>query len=102
MQTDLKRARTEEAEGSSAGPVAGAGGEGAAAPLVLHGYWRSSCSYRVRIVLALKGIPYEYKVVNLLTGEQKGEPYQKVNPMKAVPTLEVDGHVLNQSGAIIQ
>ncbi|KAI6244013.1 Maleylacetoacetate isomerase-like protein [Aphelenchoides fujianensis] len=40
---------------------------------VLYSYWRSSCSWRVRIALELKGIKYEYKAVNLVTGEQRKE-----------------------------
>jgi len=36
---------------------------------VLFSYWRSSCSWRLRIILNLKGIDYEYKAVNLLKGE---------------------------------
>ncbi|VDO74827.1 unnamed protein product, partial [Haemonchus placei] len=34
---------------------------------VLYSYWRSSCSWRVRIALNLKKIDYDYKAVNLLT-----------------------------------
>ncbi len=58
-------------------------------PLALYSYWRSSCSYRVRIALALKGLPYEYRAVNLVKGEQRAEPHLHRNPMKAVPALEV-------------
>ncbi|OQR94542.1 maleylacetoacetate isomerase [Achlya hypogyna] len=68
----------------------------------LHGYWRSSCSWRVRIALAYKQIPYEYVAVNLLKGEQVGEDFAAVNPNRRVPTLEIDGHVLHQSGAILE
>ncbi|XP_061371057.1 glutathione S-transferase zeta class-like isoform X3 [Gastrolobium bilobum] len=38
--------------------------------LVLYSYWQSSCSWRIRFALCLKGIPYEYKAVDLLKGEQ--------------------------------
>jgi maleylpyruvate isomerase len=57
----------------------------------LHGYWRSSCSWRVRIALNLKGLPYEYVAVHLLQdgGQQHSEAYRAKNPMRAVPTLEV-------------
>ncbi|KAF0699410.1 Aste57867_10018 [Aphanomyces stellatus] len=68
----------------------------------LHSYWRSSCSWRVRIALALKNIHYDYVPVNLLKGEQVGDEFAAVNPNKRVPTLEIDGHILNQSGAIIE
>ena len=52
--------------------------------LVLHGYWRSGATWRVRLALALKGFhlgkDVEYVPVNLATGEQKTEAYGKVNP----------------------
>lgn len=57
--------------------------------LVLHSYWRSSASHRVRIGLGLKELAYEYVVVNLLKGDQSAEPYRKYNPLAQVPTLEL-------------
>lgn len=71
----------------------------------LYGYWRSSASYRVRIALNLKQIPYETIPVHLLKagGEQKTEAYQQLNPARLVPTLVTDdGEHLNQSLAIIE
>lgn len=69
----------------------------------LFGYWRSSASYRVRIALALKNLPYEYVPVNLLKGEQKSEAYLAQNPLAVVPTFETDdGAVITQSMAIIE
>jgi len=68
----------------------------------LYSYWRSSASWRVRLVLAIKGIQYEYKEVNLLQSAQLQENYSVVNPMKAVPTLKIDGHLLGQSVAIVE
>ena len=47
--------------------------DAAASPVVLYSYFRSSCSWRVRIALALKNMPYEYRAVNLIApggGEQ--------------------------------
>lgn len=38
--------------------------------LILYGYWRSSCAWRIRLALALKGMSYEYRAVNLAKGEQ--------------------------------
>ena len=66
---------------------------------VLHGYWRSTCSWRVRIVLNLKSIEYEYKPVHLVKdgGEQFKEEYKKLNPASQVPAMEIDGHVLTES-----
>jgi maleylpyruvate isomerase len=56
----------------------------------LYSYWRSSCAYRVRIVLNLKGLSYEYVPVNIAPGvsEQASEAYTAVNPLRQVPTLE--------------
>lgn len=61
--------------------------------LQLHSYWRSSCSFRIRIALNLKGLDYEYKAVNLITGEQSSPEFLKLNPMGYVPVL-VDGDVV--------
>jgi len=54
----------------------------------LYGYWRSGCTWRVRIALAWKGIPYDYTPVNLLEDEQHREPYRNLNLMEFVPLLE--------------
>ncbi len=70
----------------------------------LHGYWRSSAAYRVRIALNLKGLEAEHCPVHLINngGEQHSVGYQLLNPAELVPTLE-DGELrLNQSLAIIQ
>jgi maleylacetoacetate isomerase len=67
----------------------------------LYDFWSSSAAYRVRIGLALKGLPYERVVVNRLNGvEEPG--YHGVNPQGFVPTLEVDGGRLIQSLAILE
>ncbi|OTF76610.1 maleylacetoacetate isomerase-like protein [Euroglyphus maynei] len=73
---------------------------------ILYNYWRSSCSWRVRSVLELKQIPYEYRPVNLVKGEQYSEEFRRLNPLNQVPTLQVqtsDGHseILHESMAII-
>ncbi|XP_062295670.1 maleylacetoacetate isomerase [Scomber scombrus] len=71
---------------------------------VLHGYFRSSCSWRVRIAFALKGIEYDQVPVNLIKdgGQQLTEPYKALNPMQQVPAVEIDGVTLSQSLAVIQ
>ncbi|XP_030414902.1 maleylacetoacetate isomerase isoform X3 [Gopherus evgoodei] len=71
---------------------------------VLYSYFRSSCSWRVRIALALKGIAYDQEPVNLLKdgGQQFSTEFQAVNPMQQVPALKIDGIILSQSLAIIQ
>ncbi|PQA89056.1 maleylacetoacetate isomerase [Hyphococcus luteus] len=69
----------------------------------LFGYWRSSATYRVRIALALKNLPYDYEAVHLLKGEQNSEAYRAKNPLGLVPTLQTDdGALLVQSSAIIE
>lgn len=74
--------------------------------IVLHNYWRSSCSWRVRLALAHKGLDYEYIVVNLLKGEHKApHPYYEMNPA-GVPTMEHreggQTTTITQSHAIIE
>ncbi|KAG8651729.1 hypothetical protein MANES_06G016600v8 [Manihot esculenta] len=69
--------------------------------LKLYSYWRSSCSYRVRIALNLKGLSYEYVPVNLVKGEQFNPEFLKLNPIGYVPVL-VDGDiVISDSFAIL-
>ncbi|HKX91458.1 MAG TPA: maleylacetoacetate isomerase [Sphingomicrobium sp.] len=68
---------------------------------VLYDYYRSSAAYRVRIALNLKGVAYESRSVNLLHSEQKADDYRALNPQGLVPMLEIDGHRLTQSIAII-
>ncbi|SMR82311.1 maleylacetoacetate isomerase [Aliiroseovarius halocynthiae] len=68
----------------------------------LYTYWRSTTSYRVRIALNLKGVPFESHPVNLVKGEQRSAEYQAMNPGKGVPVLELeDGTTLSQSLAIL-
>ncbi|MBK0393114.1 maleylacetoacetate isomerase [Ramlibacter algicola] len=69
----------------------------------LHNYFRSSASFRVRIALELKGLPYEYVPVHLVKGEHKQEGYAALSPSMLVPTLVTDaGEHLGQSMAIIE
>jgi maleylacetoacetate isomerase len=69
----------------------------------LHNYFRSSASFRVRIALELKGLPYEYLPVHLAKGEHKQPGYAQVSPSMLVPTLVTDeGEPLGQSMAIIE
>ncbi|MGN4151464.1 maleylacetoacetate isomerase [Burkholderia gladioli] len=70
----------------------------------LYGYFRSSASFRVRIALHLKGLPFDYQAVHMLRGggEQLRDDYRALNPDALVPTL-VDGAVtLQQSLAILE
>lgn len=68
---------------------------------ILYDYFRSSAAYRVRIALNLKGVDYEQRQVDLRAGDQKGTAYRALNPQGLVPMLEIDGHRLTQSLAII-
>ncbi|MAM41063.1 MAG: maleylacetoacetate isomerase [Erythrobacter sp.] len=68
----------------------------------LHGYYRSSTSYRLRIALELKGLDYEYVPVNLLESEQKGAAFTSRNPFGSVPLLEAGGMDRVQSMAQIE
>ena len=70
--------------------------------LTLHGYWRSSAAYRVRIALHLKGLTYAQVSHDLRTGEQRAADYLAKNPQGFVPALEIDGEVYAQSGGIIE
>jgi maleylpyruvate isomerase len=69
----------------------------------LHGYFRSSASYRVRIALNLKGLAVEHLAHHLRRGEQRDPSYLAINPQGLVPTLEDDaGAIITQSLAIIE
>ena len=68
---------------------------------LLYDYYRSSAAYRVRIALNVKGVEYESRPISLVEGKQKSEEYRALNPQGFVPMLEIDGHRLVQSLAII-
>jgi maleylpyruvate isomerase len=72
----------------------------------LYNYWRSSASWRARIALAYKGIPFEYRSVDLVRegGEQNSATYvAEINPLSQVPVLELeDGRRIAQSLAILE
>ena len=51
---------------------------------VLYSYWRSSCSWRVRIALAMKGIDYKYVPIHLVKNEQMGDSYTRLNSTEEV------------------
>jgi maleylacetoacetate isomerase/maleylpyruvate isomerase len=69
----------------------------------LYNYFRSSASFRVRIALALKDLPYAYLPVHLAKGEHMQPDYSGIAADGLVPLLELDdGMRLSQSMAIIE
>jgi maleylacetoacetate isomerase len=70
--------------------------------IIVYGFWRSIASFRVRVALRLKGLPFEEIPIDILSGEQFKPDYDAVNPERVVPTFIHDGHSLFQSLAIIE
>jgi maleylacetoacetate isomerase len=70
----------------------------------LYSYYRSACSYRVRIALNVKALSYDYHPVHLVRngGEQNTPEYKAVNPQALVPSLAEDGFILTQSLAMLE
>lgn len=72
------------------------------ARLLLHHYWRSSSSWRVRWALAHKGVAYESNAIDLLHGAQHEPGHVARSPFGFVPCLMVDDRPLTESVAIIE
>lgn len=70
--------------------------------VLLYAHWRSSCSHRVRLALALKGVAHRLETVDLLGGAQRSAEFLSKNPMGHVPCLVVDGETFTESVAIIE
>jgi maleylpyruvate isomerase len=70
--------------------------------LVLHDYWRSTASYRVRIALNIKGLVYERVGHDLRRGGQQAPDYLALNPQGLVPALDTGSTIIAQSGAMIE
>jgi maleylpyruvate isomerase len=71
--------------------------------LVLHGYFRSTASWRVRIAIGLKGLAFEQVAHHLRRGEQRDPAFLSLNPQGLVPALQIGGQTtLTQSLAIIE
>jgi maleylacetoacetate isomerase len=71
--------------------------------MTLYGHFSSAASWRVRIALNLKGLPYRYVPIHLGRGEHHAASYLAMNPQGLLPALKLsDGVVLTQSLAIIE
>ena len=70
--------------------------------LILHNYYRSSTSFRVRAALALKGLDYDYESYHLRRGDQRESDFLGINAQGLVPALQISEDVLTQSLAIIE
>jgi maleylacetoacetate isomerase len=68
----------------------------------VYGFWRSIASFRVRVALRLKGLPFEEIPIDILSGEQFKPGYEALNAERVVPTFIHDGHSVFQSLAIIE
>ena len=68
----------------------------------IYGFWRSIASFRVRVALKLKCLPFEEMPIDILSGEQFKPGYEAVNAERVVPTFIHDGHSVFQSLAIIE
>jgi maleylpyruvate isomerase len=68
----------------------------------LYNYFRSSASFRVRIALGLKGLPYEYISVHIAKGDHKKPEYASLAADTLVPLLDTGVDKLSQSMAIIE
>lgn len=70
--------------------------------MLLHDYWRSGASYRVRIALNLKKLTYDQVAHDLRIGAQADPGYAEINPQRLVPAIEAESQVLTQSLAIVE
>lgn len=72
------------------------------ANLSLYHYWRSSCSWRVRWGLAIKGLSYASHAVNILAGEHLSPAHRQRNPAGQLPALAIGGRFYTESLAILE
>lgn len=68
----------------------------------LFGYYRSSATYRIRIVLNAKRVEWQYHAVDLTTNQQQAEQFRSINPAGLVPVLDTGDALLAQSAAIAE
>ena len=67
--------------------------------MILHDYWRSSASYRLRIALGLLNETWDTVPVDLTKGEQCSPAHLALNPQGLVPVLDIDGVARNLGSA---
>lgn len=71
--------------------------------MIFYSNWRSLAAYRVRLALALKGVPHTVQAIDMLGGEHLKPEFRAVNPQAVLPALRLDdGRVLFQSMAIVE
>ena len=68
----------------------------------LYTFFRSGTSHRLRIALNLKGLSHEQVAIDLRREEHLSDAFKAINPQQFVPVLDVDGHLMTQSPAIIE
>jgi glutathione S-transferase len=70
--------------------------------LRLHDYSASANCYKVRLLLAQLGRPYERVPVDIFGGDTLTDAYARLNPARTTPVLELDGaEPLTESNAIL-
>ena len=68
----------------------------------LYDYSASGNCYKVRLLLALLGRPYERVVIDIFAGDTLTPEYGRINPVRETPVLELDtGETITQSNAIL-
>ncbi|HLJ64732.1 MAG TPA: glutathione S-transferase [Stellaceae bacterium] len=70
-------------------------------PILLYGFKKSGHSHRAELALRLMNIPFEFRPVDLAGGEQRGAPFQKLNPFGTVPVIDDNGTIIADSVAIL-
>lgn len=68
----------------------------------VYGDYRSGNCYKIKLMLELLGLPYEWVAVDILKGETQSEAFLAKNPNGKIPVLELeDGTCLWESNAIL-
>jgi glutathione S-transferase len=71
--------------------------------LTLYHFWSSTCSRRVRLCLAEKGLEWESRHIDLAVKHDHHSPeYLEINPNGQVPTLDHDGRIVLESNVILE